>query len=400
MDCLICHDTTGSYKKVPTGAGMPDKRVDLVYVAQHVGHPSRKNCGYCHFKGGGGDAVKHADLNSALYWPSRDCDVHMGGYGFDCIDCHKTKDHKISGKSMSSPVVEGSFGCESCHSKSPHYKNPSLDYHLNKHCDTVDCNTCHSPVYSKCVPTKVWWDWSTAGDKNKKVVKGEYGKPIYHFKKGNFRWKKSVKPVYTWYNGYVKRMFFGDKIDPRAKGFKPGEHLSYEEKQKLVFTSIVEPVGSIEDPDSKITPFKIMKGIQGADAKYRYLLVPHLFPYNKEDKTAYWKSFDWQNSFIEGMKKAGLKYSGKFIWVGTKMYWRVEHEVMPEKYALTCDMCHLSLKDKKGCSRCHSDNRYEKFKKWASQSPLKRIVGDQTDYINFKALGYKGDPIVYGSRFK
>ena len=33
IDCLVCHDTTGTYKKVPTGAGMPDPKVDLVAVA-------------------------------------------------------------------------------------------------------------------------------------------------------------------------------------------------------------------------------------------------------------------------------------------------------------------------------------------------------------------------------
>ena len=62
VDCLVCHDTTGTYVKEPTGAGNPAKRVDLVYVAQSVGMPSRFNCGTCHFYGGGGDAVKRGDL--------------------------------------------------------------------------------------------------------------------------------------------------------------------------------------------------------------------------------------------------------------------------------------------------------------------------------------------------
>ncbi|SDN70599.1 octaheme c-type cytochrome, tetrathionate reductase family [Desulfonauticus submarinus] len=410
IDCLICHDRTGSYKKAPPKAGMPDPKVDLVYVAQNVGQPTRKNCGYCHFSGGGGDAVKHADLNSALFWPKRTCDVHMGGYGFECIDCHRTRQHKISGRSMSAPVAEGGFSCEDCHSKNPHYGNNLLDHHLNKHCETIACNTCHSPVYSKCVPTKVWWDWSTAGNKKRGVEKGKYGKPVYHFKKGSFRWKESAKPEYAWFNGYVKRMFFGDKIDPRAKGFTDNDNLTFEQKQKLVFTNIIQPVGSINDPNSKITPFKVMRGIQGADAEYRYLLVPHLFPYNKEDKTAYWKSFDWHKSFAEGMKKAGLKYSGKYIWVGTKMYWRIEHEVMPKEFALSCVQCHESLKGERTCDRCHQDNRNVDFKKLAFKGTdfkymhmqgrdVKDLIG-QTDYINFKALGYKGDPIIYGGRFK
>ena len=32
-------------------------------VAQNVGLPARENCGGCHFYGGGGDGVKHGDLD-------------------------------------------------------------------------------------------------------------------------------------------------------------------------------------------------------------------------------------------------------------------------------------------------------------------------------------------------
>ena len=69
-------------------------------------------------------------------------------------------------------------------------------------------------------------------------------------------------------------------------------------------TNIAEPVGSIRDPNSKIAPFKIMKGVQPADAKHAHLLVPHLFPRDKEDKTAFWKHFDWQKAITEGMRVA------------------------------------------------------------------------------------------------
>ena len=30
IDCLICHDQTGTYKKIPTGAGMPFENIDLM----------------------------------------------------------------------------------------------------------------------------------------------------------------------------------------------------------------------------------------------------------------------------------------------------------------------------------------------------------------------------------
>jgi mono/diheme cytochrome c family protein len=49
--------------------GPPGKKLfkapDLTQIAQHVGKPGRANCGACHFSGGGGDAVKHGDLDSS-----------------------------------------------------------------------------------------------------------------------------------------------------------------------------------------------------------------------------------------------------------------------------------------------------------------------------------------------
>ena len=44
IDCLVCHEQTGTYIKTPTGAGMPDSTVNLLTVAQSVGKTTRKNC--------------------------------------------------------------------------------------------------------------------------------------------------------------------------------------------------------------------------------------------------------------------------------------------------------------------------------------------------------------------
>jgi octaheme c-type cytochrome (tetrathionate reductase family) len=393
MDCLVCHDTTGKYKKDPPGAGLPMKNVDLKNVAEKVGHTSRASCGSCHFNGGGGDAIKHADMSRELLKPSRNCDVHMGGYDFSCTVCHKTRNHKIAGRSSSVPVAEGKITCEQCHSKQPHYSGNLLDHHLNTHSKTLNCNVCHSPVFAKCKPTKTFWDWSKAGDKKRKPKMDKYGKPDYNWKKGEFKWEESAVPDYAWDSGFMNRVLVGDKVDINKK-----------------IINLTEPVGSINDPNSKITPFKIMKGIQPIDADYNYFIIPHLFPRNKEDKTAYWKNLDWDKSFRDGMKEAKLKYSGSYKWKETWMYWRLNHEVMPSKKALSCVQCHESLKGQKTCDRCHQDNRKYNFKKIANKgtdfSYMKskgRDVGHlikKTDYINFKALGYKGDPIIHGGRFK
>ncbi|MFZ1288881.1 MAG: hypothetical protein WAR79_02230 [Melioribacteraceae bacterium] len=42
IDCLVCHDQSGTYTKTPTGAGMPDEKVDLVVSAQSVGKTTKK----------------------------------------------------------------------------------------------------------------------------------------------------------------------------------------------------------------------------------------------------------------------------------------------------------------------------------------------------------------------
>ena len=70
IDCFICHDTTGTYKKHPTangGGGPPALMVDgeltvvedadLTEIAFNVGTPTRANCLACHATAGGGDNV-------------------------------------------------------------------------------------------------------------------------------------------------------------------------------------------------------------------------------------------------------------------------------------------------------------------------------------------------------
>ena len=389
----MCHDTTGTYEKDPPGAGMPKENVDLKHVAKNVGHTSRASCGACHFNGGGGDAIKHADLSRQLLKPDRMCDVHMGGYDFACAECHETRNHRISGRSSSVPVAEGKFSCETCHSSAPHYGDNLISHHLNRHTDALSCNVCHSPVYAKCKPTKSWWDWSKAGDKSRKVKKDKYGKADYHWKKGEFRWKESAVPTYTWYNGYMDRVLKGDQVDLSAD-----------------VINLTQPVGAFKDPNSKITPFKIMKGVQAIDKEYQHVLVPHLFPRNKEDKTAYWKHLDWDKALRDGTEAAGLEFSGSYEWKETWMYWRVDHEVMPAEMALSCVQCHDGLKGEKTCDRCHQDNRDVDFKKIAKKGTdfakmkeegrdVESLV-DKTDYIDFKALGYEGDPVIHGGRFK
>ena len=132
---------------------MPDPSVNLGYVAQHVGKPSRTDCGTCHFFGGGGNNVKHGDLEEALFDPSREVDVHMASDGSDmqCVDCHTAQKHQMLGKMYSvSSMNRNRVACEQCHSSIPH-----TDDVLNNHTLKVACQTCHIPTYAKVNPTKL-----------------------------------------------------------------------------------------------------------------------------------------------------------------------------------------------------------------------------------------------------
>ncbi|HID68948.1 MAG TPA: cytochrome C, partial [Desulfobacterales bacterium] len=205
VDCLTCHDTTGTYRKPGAGAGMPagytgnakmDKKpVDLVKVAQNAGIPTRDNCINCHAFGGGGNNVKPGDMSNAMRNPDKDLDVHMDtkGLNFSCQQCHKTNKHDIPGQSL---IVSSSpssiINCTDCHGATPHRYFPTAAKY-NKHAKRIACQTCHISHFAKSDGTKMSWDWSKAvvskaEAKEKKVIK-EHGHKVYIFKKGKFTYQ-------------------------------------------------------------------------------------------------------------------------------------------------------------------------------------------------------------------
>ena len=54
----------------------------------------------------------------------------------------------------------------------------------------------------------------------------------------------------------------------------------------------------------------------------------------------YWTKFDWAVAATNGMKLAGLPYSGQYDFTTTHMYWPINHMVAPAAQALTCTECH------------------------------------------------------------
>lgn len=367
VDCLVCHDHSKTYRKIPFIGGNPamakiavrpgcnevygtDKPYvepeDLSVVARSVGAPTRYTCGVCHFYGGGGDGVKHGDLDSSMNAPSRAEDVHMDvkGLNFACQKCHESSNHDISGMHYAIDAVPkaGAYmrggthngnaaTCQSCHGQTPHkghdLQSTLVTATLNMHTRTIACETCHIPEYARGgLPTKMDWNYQTAGKLAPNgaplVIMNKQGWNTYWGVKGSFEWAENVVPSYRWFNGTERWMHIGDKVqDHKHDG--------------VVQVSAID--GSPTDGHSKIWPFKIMHNNQPYDTQTGILAVFHSFGF---DNDAFTMNYDWNRSITAGMKEAKLPYSGHYGFTKTEMYWPLTHMVAPKEKALRCMQCH------------------------------------------------------------
>ncbi len=325
VDCLVCHDNTETYAKAQEKGGAPEPTLDFSNIAQNVGRPKRSNCGVCHFYGGGGNNVKHGDLEKAMFEPSKNIDVHMGtdGSNLACVDCHLTDKHNIQGQMYSlASMNRNRSTCEQCHTENPHD-----DGILNKHTLKVACQTCHIPVYAKVNSTKTEWDWSTAGklkDGEPYEINDSLGNHTYLSTKGSFKWGRNLIPEYIWFNGTADHYLKGDIIQDTTV--------------PLVLNQLK---GSYNDRESKIIPVKLMRTKQCFDPIYKMLAIPKLFD-PKLGEGAFWKDFDCLRALDVGMKEIGLPFSGNLSFIQTEMYWPVNHMVSAKENSVKCVECHTN----------------------------------------------------------
>jgi Cytochrome c bacterial. len=325
IDCLVCHDNSETYAKGAEMSGDPDPSVDLSAVAQSVGLPKRSNCGVCHFYGGGGNNVKHGDLEKSMFEPSKEVDVHMAveGSNLACVDCHTAENHNLKGKIYSlSSMNRDRSSCEQCHTEAPHAASI-----LNEHTLKVACQTCHIPTYAKVNATKTDWDWSTAGelhDGKPFETDDKDGNHTYLSIKGSFKWGKNLKPEYIWFNGTADHYLLGDTVSDTSKPLE-----------------INTLNGSYSDPDSKIIPVKIHRAKQPYDPVTKMLIQPKLFA-DEKGEGAFWKDFDWARASAVGMKDVGLPFSGKYTFINTEMTWPINHMVAPKEESVKCIECHTN----------------------------------------------------------
>ncbi len=333
VDCLVCHAQSGYAKG---SYGNPAATVDLAAAARSVAAPTRQQCGKCHFDGGGGNGVKHGDLDESLYYPAAETDIHMGELNLLCTDCHTTLHHAIKGRLVADNLVVDpaeQVACTDCHASA----NLHPDERLNSHLATVACQTCHIPSMATQDPTKLYWDWSTAG---------QALEPDDHYEylniKGSFEYATNVQPEYRWFNGNLSyRYLLGDVVDPDQP------------------TIMNVPAGDLTDATAKIFPFKLHVAKQPYDTVYNYLLAPIT-----AGPAGYWTTFDWDNAFQLAETRMGLQYSGQYSFTETWMYWPTTHLVQPKENALQCSDCHSA-----------------------------------PGRLDWEALGYPGDPMEWGGRF-
>lgn len=350
IDCLVCHETTGTYYKTPNNTGSPacsvmfegKPPIDLAAVAQSVKLPQRANCGTCHFNGGGGDNVKHGDLSSALIAPPSTLDVHMGedGLNFACTACHITDKHVWAGSRyrVVSKDTEGTglpgqrtdvATCESCHGLAPHPVDSLAGFKLNDHIQSIACQTCHIPEFARGgVATMVDWDWRTSGKTKNGVgyheenyIQGN-GEHRYTYKsiKGDFIFDENLIPEYEWFDGQMVYTTINDHFDPNAESIE-----------------INGFQGSREDERSRIWPFKRMHTWQPYDKGNGTLVYTHLWG---EGQAAYWGNYDMAAAIEKGMADFGLDYSGHYDFIQTISWWPITHMVAPKEDALACGDCH------------------------------------------------------------
>ncbi len=348
MDCLICHETTGTYYKLPPTSGNKScsvmfegkPAIDLTKVAQSVELPGRNNCGACHFFGGGGDNVKHGDLSSVLFQPPREVDVHMSedGENFSCVICHVGEGHQWAGSRYSmeaaadhAAVKPGmpreTTGCAGCHGEQPHPVD-LIGLKLNDHTDRIACETCHIPTFARGgVATKTDWDWRSAGKtrngegfKLKEYTQGNGDhRATYKSIKGDFKYGEDLVPEYLWSNGEMTYTLIDTRFDP----------------SRPVDINHVE--GSADDSRSRITPFKVMHTVQPYDKVHNTLVYMHLWG---NDKDSFWGNYDFDRAIKVGMAKEDLAYSGEYGFIDTYSYWPINHMVAPKEQALGCGDCH------------------------------------------------------------
>jgi len=323
IDCLVCHQKEYKRKK-ENGVMVPDvvsMTISMDKAVQTVHKPVRSTCLNCHAKAGGGDAVKRGDLALAS-GNTKDIhyDVHMSQNGADlnCQDCHITQNHHIAGKGSDIRPTDLDIPVD-CANSSCHDTKPHGSKELNRHLNKVACQTCHIPVFGKNASdsiaseaTEIHRSWQ-AGSEHEMSPKH----PV--LTKAN-----NIIPIYKFWNRYSDNYILGDVIQP--------------DKVTGTYTTS-KPEGSVNDPNSKLYPFKYKTSDYPLhEASGRLIAL---------DTSVFFATADADAAAISGLQnmiELGMDATENdaIKWVTTDTYQLLNHQVSPSDDALRCQQCHLN----------------------------------------------------------
>lgn len=287
VDCLVCHAQGYRRGVVKEGdelkfAAAPG--VDVLKAARSVTKPTNEMCLRCHLGVGGGPNHKHGVT------PTKDSDIHVAK-GLQCVNCHTAKKHKIPGGSdlKAQELPEMKVDCGNCH-KEPAHKGAQADY-LNLHTARIACQTCHIPAIARDpkLPTISARDWTKPVLNEQTGLYGPTNSPA-----------SNMKPEYRWWNRFMKTPPY--------------------------------PVGSQNDPKSRITPWKVTNYTVIADAETNHAVFIKAGVYSVTGDTG--------AAAKKGAEDGNQKYSGKWKGEVETMYLSVNHSVAPKTEALKCGACH------------------------------------------------------------
>jgi hypothetical protein len=318
IDCLVCHQEAYKRKKV-NGAMQPDTAGMLISMdeaVQTVHKPTRATCLQCHAKAGGGDAVKRGDLALATgQTTDKHYDVHMATTGADlsCQACHVPENHRFPGKGsdIRPTDLDVDLSCASggCHSSAPH---DSSD--INQHTAKVACQSCHIPIYGKNAND------STASEATEMHRSWQAGTEHTHSPLHPVTIKQNDQvPVYRHWNRASDNYLLFDTV--------------YEDPETNTYHTSV-PDGAVDDPNSKLYPFKYKTSDYPMRTDSNQLIAL--------DTSVFFATADADAATMLGLDNMGFNSTDAYEWVVTDTYQLLNHQVSPSDDALNCTACHMS----------------------------------------------------------
>jgi len=354
IDCMLCHQQAYRRTRNTSGLFVPDTAnmaISMDEAVRTVHRPVRANCLQCHAKAGGGDAVKRGDLSLAqgntadLYF-----DVHMSttGANLNCQQCHTTEGHRVAGRGsdLRPTDLAAAVECTNCHADMT-----TADGHegepIDRHVARVACQTCHIPVYGKDAGDSAA---SEATETHRTWLETHTSTPPIHpaSTKAN-----NLVPEYRFWNHTNRNSLLGEvaEIDP-ATGRYPTSR----------------PIGDIDDPASKLYPFKYKTAEQPLASRTGQLIAL--------DTSVFFATGDVEAAVRQGLENMDMDRNESFEFIETDTFQALNHEVSPSSEALDCSSCHgstarMDLQGELGyhlkadqrtvCTQCHGNESYDSF---------------------------------------